>query len=174
MTRAIAALALVLGACGKDPAPKVQNAAKVGPTDDAAWQCFVADPATPTIAAGNVTHMKERLAGDRFETANVNVRDGVARVSRFEYRRVGDHFESRMGEGTLTLRMLEPDGSRRLLHYRDASGWEFSDELTYDDHGMSITSTDYDASGKPMKTVVRHLRAPCYVVDAELAKHPEG
>jgi len=142
------------------------------PTAAGAWRCFVADPYTPTIAAGNVTHMKERLLPDQFETENVSVRDGVAGASRFVYHRVGDHFEAPMGEGTLTLRMLSADGSHRTVHYQDATGWEFTDETVIDAHGLTIESTDYDADHKPVETTVHHVPAPCYVVDAELAKYP--
>ena len=77
-----------------------------------------------------------------------------------------------MGAGMLVLRLHDPQALRTTLTYRDPNGWTFSEDAVIDDRGLTITSTDYDADGQPVKTTTRHLRASCAVVDAELAKYP--
>lgn len=137
------------------------------------WRCFVSHPDTPVIEVGNVTHMKQRLSPDRYEAANVNVRDGVHRVTKLTVPRVGDVYQVDWEPGTLTLRLLDARGDHTSTHYVDPSGWEFTDEEVIDADGKTVTSTDLDASGAPVKTVVRFVSSPCDVVDAEIAKYPE-
>jgi hypothetical protein len=170
----VAVVVALAAACsdGSKPAAKpkaaIENKAD-GPSDQ--WQCFVVDPGTPKIDAGNVTHSKHRYLPDRYETTNVNVRNGVHRTSWFTLKRTGDHYELADDDGTYTMVLDEPDGSRSTLQFRGRSEWKYSDVTVIDDDGMTITSTDYDADGTPVKTTVKFRRAPCYVVDAALRRY---
>jgi hypothetical protein len=151
------------------------------PAQTGEWRCFVMDPKTPELLQGNVTHTKQRLHDGRLETQNVHIQAGRAGSTRLVYRPVGDHLEATLGAGTIVARLEAPDATRWTLHYRDASGWEFTDEFVIDDTGLTITSIDpkheleikAGAKKGSKKTVVRFLPASCDVVDAELAKHPE-
>jgi hypothetical protein len=171
--------ALLLGC--ESPAPPattpVSNRAPwpAPPAPSAEWRCFVADPRTPELPQGNVTHAKHRWIEGRFETANVHRQAGRAGATRIVYQPVGDRFEATLGDGQLVLTRLALDGSHWHLHFRDpASGWEFSDESKVDADGMTITSTDPQPDGAPPKrTELRFVPAPCADVDAALAQHPE-
>jgi hypothetical protein len=156
----------VLGACGKtEPKPPPAAAAD-------GWQCFVVDPKQPVLPQGNVTHIKQRFIEGRIETANVNVQGDRTAATRLVYRKVGDHYESELSGLRLFAKLYKPDASHWAIRVVDDKlGYNFEDEMRIDATGLTVTSTEHGVEGAP-KSVVKHLPAPCSVVDAELAKHP--
>ena len=132
------------------------------------------DPSTPTLRPGNVTHKKERFLNGQLETQNVHVHvhpDHVG-ATRIVYKPVGDHLESAFQRGVIVVTLLSPDATHWILHYSDPSGWTFSDESVPVPGGQLARSIDPSPNG-PVVTETRFLDAPCEVVDAELARHPE-
>ncbi len=153
---------VVVAACGSSSSPS-RPAAPSGE-----WHCFVAAPDTPTLRQGNVTHAKRRVAPDRVDIVNRHVQRGVPGVTRLTVPRAGDHYRGAMGEATVTVKLLTPDGLHTELGYADPSGWTFTDEILIDAGGMRITSTDASVAG-PVKTTLHFVRAECATVDAAVA-----
>jgi hypothetical protein len=129
----------------------------------------VAAPGTPELRQGNVTHAKRRVTADSVEIVNRHVQHGVPGVTRMSVPRAGDHFEGPMGQATVTIHVLTPDGLHTFLKYEDrASGWSFTDDIVIDAKGMRITSTDDSPTG-PVKTTLDFVRADCTTVDDAVA-----
>ena len=72
---------------------------------------------------------------------------------------------------TSTVTLDATDGTHWTYHFRDDTGYEWFDESVIDDHGLTSTATDPGPDGGWVKTTIHFLAAPCYVVDAELAKY---
>jgi hypothetical protein len=158
-------------ACSSDKPPvNTPPAVKVGE-----WRCFVADPKTPVLPQGNVTHSKERLIDDAFENANVNIVKGVHGSFRGRFVRVsGTRFEQDYLRGKLVLELRRPDATSYTIRFDDPdSDWWFAEDVVIDATGETTISTDPTGEGSAVEhTTTRMINAPCDVVDAELAKHP--
>ena len=163
MAAMIRALVLILIAgCG---ASTTRSALE--PDDN--WHCFVAAPDTPQLPQGNVTHAKRRVTSESVEIVNRHVHNRIPGVTRMSVPRAGDHFEGPMGQATVTIHVLTPDGLHTFLKYEDrASGWTFTDDIVIDAKGMHITSTDETPTG-PVKTTLHFVRADCAAVDDAVA-----
>jgi hypothetical protein len=169
----VAAVAVATGCSDAKPgkpaaAPAAPARAEPDPTQ---WRCFIADPHNAANPAGNVTHLKHRILPERFETQNVNIQNGVRTKQTDTLPRVGDHYENHEYGATSTVTLDAADGTHWTYHFRDDTGYEWFDESIVDDHGLTSTATDPGPDGGWVKTTIHFLAAPCYIVDAELAKY---
>lgn len=167
----VAAVLVAAGCSDAKPSGKAAPDPPAAPHDPTAWQCFVADPHNAYNSAGNVTHLKHRFLPDRYETANVNVQHGVRNAQHDSVPRVGDRYEKHELGATSTITLQATDGTHWTYHFRDDSGYEWFDESIVDARGLTSVSTDPGPDGAPIKTTIHFIPAPCYVVDAELAKY---